>query len=85
MKKRIYRVIAIYIFLLGVCFNAAYADNTNYTITTETDLDNALTDTSATTKTINVNSDITLTGALASPVGTTFTINGNSKTIDGNN
>ena len=66
---------------VGAC-NIAYAD-TSYDVTTEAQLNSALTEVGPTTKILNINSNINLTGNVAAPSGTAFTINGNNDAIGG--
>ena len=82
MKKgfRVGLILTAAVFV-GAC-NMAYADAI-YDVTTQSELNSALTYMSGVAKTINLNSNINLTGNLATPIGTTFTINGFNHNIDG--
>jgi predicted outer membrane repeat protein len=83
MKKIVksFRLVAILVLFLGLFSQSCFAED--YSVTSEATLDSSLIDASATDKTLNINSDVTLTDNLSTPSGTTISVEGNGNTLDG--
>lgn len=83
MKEVIKKISLIGCSVLFFCVFSQSCLAENYNVTNESTLNSALTNTSASDKTLNVSSNINVTSNLQTLQGTNITINGNHKTLDG--